>query len=171
MVRKEHIKGQRYGENLLQLVSEFFFLESRFIVRLSVRIAFWLEQSAFRLRVSVEIDDLVFRLETSTFRVRVMWEFVIVISRVLFVELRFIVRLSVRIGFCLEQSAFRLRASVEIDELVLGLETRTFRVRVMVRICYSQYQSFFRRIEVQSQAQCQDCILVRIECILAQGQC
>ena len=35
--------------------------------------AFGLESSAFRVRDSVEIDDLVFRLESSTFRVRVLF--------------------------------------------------------------------------------------------------
>ena len=34
----------------------------------------------------------------------------------------------------LEPSAFRLRDSVEIDDLVFGLESSTFRVRVLVRI-------------------------------------
>ena len=34
--------------------------------------AFVLESSAFRVRDSVEIDDLVFGLESSTFRVRVL---------------------------------------------------------------------------------------------------
>ena len=34
--------------------------------------AFGLESSAFRVRDSVEIDDLVFGLESSTFRVRVL---------------------------------------------------------------------------------------------------
>ena len=34
----------------------------------------------------------------------------------------------------LESSAFGLRDSVEIDDLVLGLESSTFRVRVLVRI-------------------------------------
>ena len=34
--------------------------------------AFGLVSSAFRLRVGVEIDDLVLGLESSTFRVRVM---------------------------------------------------------------------------------------------------
>ena len=34
--------------------------------------AFWLESSPFRVRDSVEIDDLVFGLESSTFRVRVL---------------------------------------------------------------------------------------------------
>ena len=48
-----------------------FLIGSRFRVGLSVRIAFWLESSAFRLRVSVEMDELVLALETSTFRVRV----------------------------------------------------------------------------------------------------
>ena len=55
-----------------ELVVEFVFLESRFSARLSVRIAFSLEKSAFRLRVCVKIDDLVFGLETSTFWVRVI---------------------------------------------------------------------------------------------------
>ena len=108
-----------------------FFVQSRFSVRLTVRIAFWLECSAFRLRVSVKIDDLVFGLETSTLRVRVMLEFVIFSNRVFFVESRFNVRLSVRIAFRLEESAFRLRVSVKIDDLVFSLERSTFRVRVM----------------------------------------
>ena len=34
--------------------------------------AFGLESSAFRLRDSVEIDDLVFGIESNTFRVRVL---------------------------------------------------------------------------------------------------
>ena len=38
-------------------------------------------------------------------------------------------------AFGLECSAFRLMDSVEIDDLVLGLESSTFRVRVLVRIC------------------------------------
>ena len=37
-------------------------------------------------------------------------------------------------AFELESSAFRLRDSVEIEDLVLGLELSTFRVRVLVRI-------------------------------------
>ena len=39
---------------------------------LSVRIAFSLEKSEFRLRVCVKIDDLALGLETSTFWVRFM---------------------------------------------------------------------------------------------------
>ena len=37
-------------------------------------------------------------------------------------------------AFGLKSSAFRLRDSGEIDDLVLGLESSTFRVRVLVRI-------------------------------------
>ena len=55
-----------------KLVVDFFVIESRFKVRLSVRIAFSLEKRALRLRVCVKIDDLVLGLERSTFRVRVM---------------------------------------------------------------------------------------------------
>ena len=55
-------------------------------------------------------------------------------ARVFFIGLRFRVRLSVRIAFWLESSAFRLRVSVEMDELVLGLETITFMVGVTVTI-------------------------------------
>ena len=39
-------------------------------------------------------------------------------------------------AFGLESSAFRVRDSVEIDDLVFGLESSTLRVRVMVRIHY-----------------------------------
>ena len=39
--------------------------------------------------------------------------------------------------FGLESSAYRVRDSVESDDLVFGLESSTFRVRDMVRICYS----------------------------------
>ena len=46
-----------YGYNSFGIGLGCLFIESRFSVRLSIRIAFWLEQSAFRLRVSVEIDD------------------------------------------------------------------------------------------------------------------
>ena len=53
----------------------------------------------------------------------------------MFIESRFRHRLRVRIAFWLEWSAFRLRVNVEIDELVLGLQSRTFSVRVMLRIC------------------------------------
>ena len=37
-------------------------------------------------------------------------------------------------AYVLGSSAFRLRDGVEIDDLVLGLESSTFRVRVLVRI-------------------------------------
>ena len=37
-------------------------------------------------------------------------------------------------AFGLESSAFRVRDSVEIDDLVFGLESSTFTVRVLVRI-------------------------------------
>ena len=37
-------------------------------------------------------------------------------------------------AFGFESSALRLRDSVEIVDLVLGLESSSFRVRVMVRI-------------------------------------
>ena len=50
----------------------FVVVESRFGVRRRVWIAFGLESSAFRLRVSDEDDDLVLGIESSTFRVRVM---------------------------------------------------------------------------------------------------
>ena len=58
-------------------------------------------------------------------------------ARVFFIGSRFRVRLGVRIAFWLESRAFRLRVSVEMDELVLGLETITFRVIVIMRIRYS----------------------------------
>ena len=50
------------------------------------------------------------------------------------VESRFWVRLRVRRTFLVRIQSIRLRVSVEIDDLVLALESSTFRDIVMVRI-------------------------------------
>ena len=50
----------------------FVLVESRFWVRLRVRRAFLVIIQSIRLKVSVEINDLVLALESSTFRDRVM---------------------------------------------------------------------------------------------------
>ena len=54
--------------------------------------------------------------------------------RFVVVESRFRVRLRVRIAFWVRIECIPGKVSAEIDDLVLGLESSTFRVRVMVRI-------------------------------------
>ena len=49
----------------LRLGLGFVLVESKFRVKSRVRIAFWVTTDAFRVRVSVEIDDLVLDLESS----------------------------------------------------------------------------------------------------------
>ena len=56
------------------------------------------------------------------------------VLRFVWVESRFRVGLRVRIAFWVRIECIWVRFSVEIDDLVLGLDLRTFRVRVMVRI-------------------------------------
>ena len=52
----------------------------------------------------------------------------------MWVESKFRVGLRVRIDFWVRIECIWVRVSVEIDDQVLGLELRTFRVRVLVRI-------------------------------------
>ena len=52
----------------------------------------------------------------------------------MWVEWTFRVGLRVRFAFWVRIECIWVRVSVEIDDLVLGLETRTFRVRDLVRI-------------------------------------
>ena len=52
----------------------------------------------------------------------------------MWIESTFRVGLRIRIAFWVRIECIWVRFSVEIDDLVLGLELRTFRVRDLVRI-------------------------------------